>query len=181
MEKKADRKSRKTEYTRLLIAFIVLLAIIGSFITYLAWPLITGTSIVLATRPVDPFDILRGQYIIINYEINSVPVLEGIEVGEDVYIVLDEDDEGIWRYTDSSLVKPSKGVSIRGEVKSVSGGNMRLEYGIEQYFFERNAQVPTRNLQVEVKIASSGQARISQLLQDGEPIEITYRDLELTS
>ena len=57
---------------------------------------------------------------------------------------------------------------------------MRVEYGIEQYFFERNAQFETRDLQIKVKLGDSGQARITQLLRNGKPIEITYTNKSFT-
>ena len=58
---------------------------------------------------------------------------------------------------------------------------MRVEYGIEQFFFERNAQFPQNDLTVEAKLSSSGQARVVQLLHQGKPINITYKKVELTS
>jgi uncharacterized membrane-anchored protein len=158
------------------VALLVLLGIAGSFILYLSWPLLTGKTVVLATRPVDPFDIFRGQYITINYEIGSIPAIDGAREGESVYVVLEEDEGGIWRYEDASLVRPDEGTFIKGVISSINGENMRVEYGIEQYFFERGAQLPRGALEVEVKLSKSGQARILQLLQDGEPIDIVYRD-----
>ena len=58
----------RREYKKLIATLGVICIIIGVFILYLAWPLMTGKTIVLATRPIDPFDIFRGQYIVINYE-----------------------------------------------------------------------------------------------------------------
>ena len=159
---------------------VVLFGIAGTFIFYLSWPLLTGKAVVLATQPVDPFDIFRGQYLTINYEVGTVPVIDGVNVGETVYVVLKEDEEGIWRYERASLVKPG-GTFIKGEVNSLSGENMRIEYGIEQYFFERNAKISTRGMTVEVKLSEGGNARISGLLMDGEPIEIEYGEIGLGS
>ena len=79
------------------------------------------------------------------------------------------------------MEKPQRGTFIKGTVKSAYGGTMRVEYGIEQFFFERHADFPQRDLTVEVKVSSSGQARISQLLHEGKPINITYREPSLTS
>ena len=58
---------------------------------------------------------------------------------------------------------------------------MRIEYGIEQFFFERGAKFSMRNITVEVKISNSGQARISKILQNGEPLEIEYKDVGFAS
>ncbi len=51
---------------------------------------------------------------------------------------------------------------------------MDLEYGIEQYFFERNSRLPTTNLTVEVKVSNGGRAVISNLLYKGENITLPY-------
>lgn len=169
------------QYTRLIVTLAVLLGIAGTFIFYLSWPLLTGKTVILATRPVDPFDILRGQYIVINYEINNIPIIDGAKEGNSVYVILKEDENKIWRYKSASLSIPKDEDFIKGSIKSIYGDNMRIEYGIEQFFFERNAEFPTRDLTVEVKISSSGQARISNLLHDGKPIEIKYKKPSLTS
>jgi uncharacterized membrane-anchored protein len=169
------------QYTRLMIALIVLLGIAGTFILYLSLPFLTGKAIVLATRPVDPFDLLRGQYMTINYEISNIPAVEGAKESDRIYVLLNPDNQGIWRYKEAALVKPNDGTFIKGIVKSVYGNNMWLEYGIEQFFFERNAKLPTRNITVEAKVDSSGQARIVNLLHNGKPIEIEYKKPSITS
>lgn len=180
MEKKTNQKSRR-EIKRLIITLVVLFLIVGTFILYLSWPLLTGKTIILATRPVDPFEPFRGQYISINYEISSIPSIEGVKEGNKVYVILKPDESKIWRYERAILTKPNQGTFISGVVESVYGDSMRIRYGIEQFFFERNAELPTRNITVEAKVDSSGQARISNLLHDDKPIEIEYKKVSLTS
>ncbi len=169
------------QYTRLIIVLVAMIGIAGLVILYLSWPLLTGKTVILATMPVDPFDILRGQYIIINYEINNIPAVQGGKQGGDVYVTLKEDENKIWRYQSSELTAPKDATFIKGAIKSIYSDTMVVEYGIEQFFFERNADFPQRDLSVEVKISSSGQARISQLLYQGKPINITYQKVRLTS
>jgi len=127
--------------------------------------------------PVDPFDPIRGQYMIIGYEIGTVSKLSEVVVGDNVYVLLKEDSEGVSRYQSVSLKKPSEGILIRGKVKEVSGDSMFLDYGIEQYFFERNAKIPTQNITVKIKLSDFGGARIVELLQNGEPVKIEYADV----
>lgn len=167
--------------TRLIIGLVILLGIISVFISYLSWPLLTGKTIVLATRPIDPFDILRGQYIQINYEISNLPAILEAKKNDLVYIILKEDENGIWRYQEASLTVPKDKTFIRGKITSIYNNQISVEYGIEQYFFERNAQLPTTNLTVEAKVDSSGQARISKLLHNGKPVEIEYKNMSITS
>ena len=93
-----------------------------------------------------------------------------------------EDSNGTSRYESASLDKPSNDdLFIRGQIKSIYGESMRVEYGIEQYFFERGARFETRGMEVKVKLSGNGGARIVQLLQDGEPVKITYENKTLTS
>ena len=130
----------------------------------------------------DPFDLIRGQYITIGYEIGSIPVIAGAEIGDQVYVLLQEDSNGTSRYQFASLEKPSKDdLFIRGNVQSVYQDTMSVEYGIEQYFFERNARLDARNMEVKVKLSDAGSARIVELLHDGNPIQIQYEKKTLTS
>ena len=184
-------------YTKLIIGLVVLLGILAGFGLYLGMPLLTGAEATLATEPIDPFDPLRGQYIIIRYEIGTVPTLVEFDApnnyladkrspitlqeGDTAYVLLKDDAEGIARLTIVSTEKPSSGLFIKGTVERVSGNQATLTYGIEQYFFERGAQFSTQNVQVKVKIDSSGQARIKELVRDGKPLEMNYRNLSYKS
>lgn len=177
-----ESKSKNKEYMKLTIILLVLFAILGGFLLYVSIPLLSTKTVVLATQPIDPFDLIRGQYILIRYEIASIPLIKGAEIGDNVYVLLTEDINGTSRYKSASLDRPSKdNLFIKGQVKFVYSDSMRVEYGIEQYFFERGARFKTRGMEVKVKLSDSGSARIVELLQDGEPIKITYENKTLTS
>jgi len=179
---KMELKSKNKEYLKLAIILGILFLILGGFLLYVSIPLLSTKTAVLATQPVDPFDLVRGQYIIIRYEIDSIPLIEGAEVGNNVYVSLTEDLDGISRYKSASLDKPSKDeLFIRGQIKSIYGKNMGVEYGIEQYFFERGASFEANDMEVKVKLSDNGGARIVELLQDGEPVKIIYENKTLTS
>lgn len=167
------------QYKRLIIALAVLIGIAGSFVLYLSFPLLTGKTVVLKTQPVDPFDLLRGQYLTINYEISRVNLSADAKEGDAVYVSLKEGDDKIWHADKVSLSKPESGVFIRGKTKQ-SWQGLSVEYGIEQYFFERDAHIPSMD-SVKVKVDSSGQARIVELLMNGQPLNITYKKPSLTS
>ena len=192
MEKEFNDRSRrkgcpslhmnpKKEYMRLVAAVGILLLILGSFILYLSIPYLSSESIIISTQPVDPFDPLRGQYIIIGYELGSIPPIAGAQEGNSVYVSLTEDESGVYRYEDASLKKPSEGIFLKGEITSVST-NMRVRYGIEQYFFERNAGFETRVRNVEIKVSGSGRPAIVELLDENlNPVEMIYANKTLTS
>lgn len=174
-----DSKLKK-EVIGIVLALMIFFAIIISFVLYNQLPLSNGKTIVLDTAPVDPFDPFRGQYMIINYEISTFPNKD-FKQGDTVYVSLKEDAEGIWRFVDSSKVKPSSGDFIKGKVTNVFSNDVRVDYGIEQFFFEKDAKVPTQDITVEVKVTDSGRAALVQLLQDGKPVEIQYENFSWTS
>ena len=58
--------------------------------------LASGTLVLLETRPVDPRDLLRGDYVILNYKISDVPLAlfspaqtNGLPPGQTVYVALE--------------------------------------------------------------------------------------------
>ena len=167
------------QYKRLIIALVVLIGIAGSFMLYLSFPLLMGKTVILKTQPVDPFDFFRGQYLTINYEISRVNLSEGFKEGDTVYVSLKEGDDKIWHADKLLLNKPEGGVFIRGIAKQ-SWRGLAVDYGIEQYFFERDAHIPRMD-SVKVKVDNTGQARIVELLMNGTSLNITYKKPTLTS
>ncbi len=167
------------QYKRLVIALAVLIGIAGVFILYLSLPLLTGKTVILKTQPVDPFDLLRGQYLIINYEISGVDLSADAKEGDTVYVLLKEGEDKIWHADKALLSRPESGIFIRGTAKQLWRG-FGVDYGIEQYFFERDAHVPRMD-SAKIKIDSSGQARIVELLMNGTALNITYKKPSLTS
>ena len=173
---------RNKEYLKLAIIIIVLLGILGGFLLYVSYPLLSTKTAILATQPIDPFDLIRGQYITIQYEIGTIPIISGATIEDNVYVILQKDENGTSHYKFASLDKPSNdNLFIKGQIKSIHGENMRVEYGIEQYFFERGAKFDTRKITVKVKLSEFGGARIAELLQNGKPIKIIYENKTLTS
>jgi len=171
----------KKQIVGLFVIIFLVLSVVFSFIIYNGWPLWTGKKMVLDTLPVDPFDPFRGQYMIINYEISRLDVVEGFNEGDSVYVNLEKDEQGVWRFQSASGSKPEIGDFIKGNIIRVSGKNIRVEYGVEQFFFERHAKIPTVNITVEVSVADSGRAKIVQLLHNGEPVEIEYEKFDIRS
>ena len=162
---------------RLFSVFIVIIIVLGAFLIYNEWPFIAGQTIILETQPVDPFDPFRGQYMDIRYEISRLEVT-GYESGDKICVLLEKDGEGIHRMKEISHSGFDMDPFICGRVARVSGNSVRVEYGIEQYFFERGASFSFgRNSTVEAVVTNSGRAGIVQLLSNGDPVEIKYRDV----
>lgn len=170
-----ENKTKIYIFTAVFIAALIITLLI------LSWPSLTGKTFILATQPVDPFDIFRGQYLSINYDISRISNLSdyGISVspelvGESIYAILEKDSLGIERAKGYSLAKPTSGDFIKGQIKYAYGGSVFVSYGIEQYFFEKNAQFSTQNITVEVKVSDAGRATISKLYRNGKPLGLDY-------
>jgi uncharacterized membrane-anchored protein len=165
-------------YKRYIWFAIGAIFFLGITVLLLSMPYLTGKTYIFKTIPVDPFDVFRGQYIAIQYDIsrlnNSIGIT-GVDVGRELYVSLAESKDSTWKATGISF-KKQRGDFIRGTIENADESNVFIQYGIEQYFFERDAEFSTINLTVEAKIGSSGQARITRLLKDGAPIEIKYID-----
>jgi uncharacterized membrane-anchored protein len=178
MEKESHNKDwkMKKNYLKLIIFIVILLVGFGVSILYLSWPLITGKTYVLKTAPVDPFDVFRGQYLIIGYEISRISNISDVSkyvVGQEIYVKLEQDSSGISHPIGISLEKPENNF-IRGKITNFGSNSLVIEYGIENFFFEKEATFPTQNMTVEVKVSDFGKARISKILQNGKPLNMTY-------
>jgi uncharacterized membrane-anchored protein len=171
---------KQSKLIRLVILLCIVFVVLVVFILYNTWPLLYGEKIILDTTAYDPFDPIRGQYMQIRYEINTVQK-EGFSDGDKVCLLLEKDDEGISRPKEVSKNEFRDGTFICGKVISTYGTTIRIQYDIERFYFEKGASVPSQNITVEVSVSSSGKARLIQLLQNGEPINIDYRALSWRS
>ncbi len=90
----------------------------------------TGKSVILATVPVDPRDFLRGDYVVLQYQINTLDLSklnkgynkeyalrQAYTQGEPVYVTL-APSAGVWQAVLVSKKSPSDGrVFIKGRVQ----------------------------------------------------------------
>lgn len=138
---------------------------------------LTGTTIFLQTAPVDPYDILRGYYQILGYDISDRNQLKKLPGGK----LFEKYKPGVQEFfvtvtipnpptqtaataiavsTQQPINLPSNQLAIRG---TFSGGS-QLNYGIEKFYMPEAQQQSVnqdidrnrRNLLVEVKVDSNG-------------------------
>lgn len=152
-----------------------------------------GTEVTLQTRPVDPRDFLRGDYVALGYDISQVPSgpLQGQPAGArnpTVFVKLAPNADGVYEaasvHTDPVEVK-SPEVLIRGRVNygaTCSPGGLsfcdklQVRYNLERYFVpegegKKLEQIRNqRKLRVVAAVLPSGRAAIKRLLVDGEPV-----------
>lgn len=151
----------------LLAAVGLQLLILVGLVAWRIGPLLNGEAITVRVEPVDPRDLFRGDYVILNYAFsraNNIDGMYGPEEGRTVYAVLTRDGPH-WRTDHFTYQKPSEGVFLRGKV--LSGG--RVEYGIESYFVQEGTgrkyedAVRDRKLIAELRVTRDGTAALHAL------------------
>lgn len=163
--------------------------ILGTIIQSRASILRDGAEVLLKTAPVDPRDFLRGDYVILNYDISSVPVQTiagGIpaEPGElTLWVRLKRQPDGFWTIVESSFqaLPPQPETVVLRSLPFYSSGpsaidSIRVQYGIERYYVPEGEGKPIEearndgNVAISVRVSPSGSAQIRSLLVDGKPV-----------
>ncbi|WP_234684361.1 GDYXXLXY domain-containing protein [Bradyrhizobium monzae] len=150
-----------------------------------------GREVTLQTRPVDPRDLLRGDYVVLGYDISQLPAgaLAGQPTAERnpvVFVKLAPDANGLYQAVSvhaEPVAVTAPEVLIRGRVSYSCGSTSRtfcdkltVRYGLESYFVpegEGKTLEQARNqqkLRVVAAVLPSGRAAIKRLLLDGEPV-----------
>jgi uncharacterized membrane-anchored protein len=144
--------------------------------------LFEGTPITLETRPVDPRDLLRGDFVILNYKISnlpltlfSVPPPSGFSPGQRVYVALEPRGEfydAVSASTNKFALGPGQ-IMLHGKVQTRWNGpgssNVRIEYGLERFYVREGTGNPQGKLTVQVAVSSSGKGSIKEVFVDGVP------------
>ncbi|GAB5504256.1 GDYXXLXY domain-containing protein [Pyruvatibacter sp.] len=109
----------------LILAGVLMTALLGQIVIERITLLTSGTEVRLATAPVDPRDIFRGDYVILTYEITRLPLdrlaenKDAFDPGSVVYVTLEEDPSGLWQAKSIDLDRPdasSDTVFIKGKI-----------------------------------------------------------------
>jgi len=179
-----------------LVAAILVAAlqtgVVGYMVESRASILRSGAGIRLETLPVDPRDLLRGDYVTLSYPISTIPksiVTGRVPVsGERLRLAVrvKPDAGGLWTATQASfadLPAEDGSVVLRSQpfdyYAASDGGlpdTLFVEYGIERYYVpegEGRALESARNaeaLEVEARVGRDGTAQIARLILDGKPV-----------
>ncbi len=175
-----------------IVAAALQTAVIGYMVESRASILRSGADIKLKTLPVDPRDLLRGDYVILSYPISTIP--KSIVTGEvpqggtraRLAVRLQPGADGLWTATEASFgaLAPKEGSVVLRTLPldfytSVAGGipdTLFVQYGIERYYVpegEGRVLEDARNqeeLEVEVRVGTDGTPQIARLILKGEPI-----------
>ena len=174
-------------------AGLIQIALIGLMVADRVMILRTGVDVTLQTRPLDPRDFLRGDYVVLGYDISRVPAgALGAERtagrGNPVFVKLAPNRDGFYEAISvhaAPVDVASPEVLIRGHVVSgvncggdgcSSASRLQVRYGIENYFVPEGegrkleSARNQRKLTIVAAVAPTGRAAIKRLLIDGEPV-----------
>ena len=131
----------------------------------------------------DPRDLLRGDYVWLNYRISDVPLsmFTGPRpaYGDRVWVALEPKD-GVWAAAGAGLGPPALAPgqrAITGRVAYVQprtrAGDperVHVRYGIERYYVpEGKGTAPRGTLEAEVALAADGRPFLTRIFVDGRP------------
>lgn len=158
------------------------LVIILSFIVFKEFTLKTGQEVLFKTIPVDPRDLFRGDYVILNYEISTLDItslpkdFSNIEVNDKIFVTLKKEKNygiptGIYKRL------PENKLFIKGKIKDITNNKINIEFGIESYFVPegKGREIERQrgeNLEVKVAIDKFGNAIIKSLVIKGKEVNL---------
>lgn len=175
-----------------LVLALVQIAFLGWIIAGRAAILRNGTEVLLKVEPVDPRDLLRGDYVFLSYDISRIPVKMIANVPADRIVSHDEtlivrlkpDADGYWRATSAWLgAAPAPAAAGEADIAGhiFRGWNFSTDpdatvspdYGIERFYLpegegkqiEKDMRV--RPFGIRAAIAKDGTAQIKALV-DGD-------------
>ena len=166
------------KHTRLIFFVALVLVqmfIVGTMAAGREIVLISGDRVTLATRPVDPRDLFRGDYVVLRYEISGLDLdrvdwrTEGPWRGQTVLVQLEPVD-GIHEPVAVVRAGEANGTAIRGQVVAIRGDTVQMTYGIESYFVPegRGREIErASSLDVVVAVDRAGDPVIDYLLVNG--------------
>jgi uncharacterized membrane-anchored protein len=181
----------------IIAALVVALAQIG----FLGWVIAgraavlrDGREITLKIEPVDPNDLLRGDYVSLYYEMSRIPVSdvtnlpveEYLATDHALYVRLKKGSDGYWHPLSGTLDAPlasapgPEEADLKGAVGAGSdlgkGASLYPDYGIERFYLPEGEgmdiqqDMRVRAFEIRLAVASDGTARIKALLDGGKPL-----------
>jgi len=178
-----------------LVSAAVLIGTLALAIENRASILRDGREIVLKTEPVDPRDLMRGDYVWLGYaDISSVDtgLVSGMWPTEDttapLWLILAPADDGTYVSSSASFSRPSavggehvvlKSLPVRITVDHPAGGLNSigpLSFGIERYYVPEGEGLEIEKAQnegrttVAVRVSADGEPQIARLMIDGETL-----------
>jgi len=172
---------------KLILVAAVQLAILLSIIGFKQYTVWTSETVLLKVQPVDPRDLIRGDFIAVQYDISRIDTddVAGDRYADGkVYVELERGDDGYWN---AVAIHDDREHSFDGTVlieghtqRRSSSGILLIEYGIEEIFIPEGSGAdlpfgPDHTVAVEVKVDRFGNAVPRRFFVNGEPFDLERR------
>jgi uncharacterized membrane-anchored protein len=146
--------------------------------------LATGKVILLETERVDPRDLLRGDYLILNYKISNVPtnlfsppVSRDLPYNTKIYVALAPATNQFYvlvKASTNQLTPAADELVLQGKKSSEWGwgqstNTVHVEFGLERFYVAEGTGNPVGKLTAQVVVPASGRGRVKQVFVDGKP------------
>ncbi|MBI5075866.1 MAG: GDYXXLXY domain-containing protein [Nitrospirae bacterium] len=111
--------------TKKFIAIVLIQTILlAGIIAYRHYWVSTGEKVLLKTVPVDPWNMFRGDYMVLSYDISRINLTKlGIRDeyrrNDNVFVLLRKQPDNTFEYSGISHMKPERGTFIQGRVTNV--------------------------------------------------------------
>lgn len=174
-------RNRRLILPLILLVALVQTALAGRIILDRAALLRDGTEVVLQTGFIDPRDLFRGHYAVLNLTISQVPVdsipaPEGLEQGAPVWAELSPGADGFWTVAALHARPDAAGGApvLAGGYLGLWGNTHSLSFPIDRFFAPKDRALELENLRRELRLgvilalAPDGQAAIKGITIDGE-------------
>lgn len=125
-----------------------------------------GCEVWVPCRAIDPFDPIRGRYVIVNPTTVPLPLPGDGDVreGQRIYLLAGPDDGGRLRFTSIALARPAAGESCYLEMEAAyaAGGEMNVRLPFDRYYMNEKAAPRAEAVWREAVRRRAG--------EDGEPV-----------
>jgi len=142
-----------------------------------------GQVVLLEATRVDPRDLLRGDYVTLNYEISEVSldtfkpaIKKDMPAGAQVFVAVAPGANGFYQVMTASLepFTPGPGqVLLQGRSRfgwnSAWRTTIWIDYGLETFYVSEGTGNPRGKLTLKAVVPASGRAAIQELFVDGVP------------
>lgn len=184
-----NKNNKKFPLWRFIMPFFLQLIIILSIPSQSFYTYAFGETVVIQTRPVDPYDLLRGYSQTLRYDISDLHQLQQLPGGEVLkqaktfYVILQAPDSQEqqpplpWNPIRISIEKPDNLANNKVAIAGIVENSRWANYGLETYYMPENLRKEInreisqlqqqsnreRSFVVEIKVDSRGNAIASSL------------------
>lgn len=132
-----------------------------------------GESVLVRTEPVDPRDLLRGQYMRLRYPFNRTDGSFNAESNETVWVVLrpeTRNGQTFYEPVQYSRSRPTETQPQDVVIRGTAEGGGRLDFGIGRYFVPEGTETPSASeITVRLRVGSDHRPRIETVYKNGQP------------